>query len=566
MSAPLLDSSDIETNRQDAEYEKFQPQAAGARAPASHRPAPPIPRRSMRRRPSSVSQQNPYLYEGREQRGEQRRLSRLSVSSDDASPSLDQLRNPEKDDLVHDLQLDSRAPTLRGSISGTSLPYTVPERRRLSRLPTDPELKPSPEDIEATAAITAAKNDAVDSRPSPSPTPSPGHPHDHTHPRPPLSLRSRLKHFTWAWYTLSMSTGGLSLLIHAQPHQFPSLTPVLGLAVYILNIILFTLITSLLLARFLLNTGSFVASITHPREGFFVPTFLLSIATLITSTQKYCIPSHIQSWDGERQGLRWAIQIAFWIYVALSTCLAVAQYSFVFGRRHSFSLQTMMPTWILPIFPVMLSGTIASVIASTQPPAMALPIIVSGLSCQGLGISVAAMMYAHMVGRLMQSGLPDREHRPGLFMCVGPPSFTALAFIGLAQSLPGSFDANMDGLLDASIMLMMAIVGAGFLWALSFWWFAIAVLAVVQSPPRYFHLGWWASVFPNTGFILATISLGKVFQNEFVLWFSTAISIVLVLVYGFVLFHCVRAVVVRDIAEMKTWKTTDRHVGVHIDK
>ncbi|KAK4180222.1 voltage-dependent anion channel-domain-containing protein [Triangularia setosa] len=548
MSAPLLGSSDTEPNQQGPEQGTFQPQAADPRT--SRRPVPPIPRRSMRRRSSILSQQNPL--EGRYQGNPERRLSRLSTSSEDESAVLGQVRDPEKDDFFHEPQVDSRAPTLRGSISGTSLPYTVPERRRPSRFPTELELKPSPEDIEATAAIsTTTENHALDNRPSRSPSPSstlsPDQSHDHTHPRPRLSFRARLKHFTWAWYTLSMSTGGLSLLIHAQPHQFPSLTPVIGLAVYILNILLFTLITSLLLARFFFNTGSFVTSITHPREGFFVPTFFLSIATLITSTQKYCIPAYIQSWAGERQDLRWAIQIAFWVYVALSTCLAVAQYSFVFGQRHSFGLQTMMPTWILPIFPVMLSGTIASVIASTQPPAMALPIIVSGLSCQGLGISVAAMMYAHMVGRLMQSGLPDREHRPGLFMCVGPPSFTALAFIGLAQSLPGSFDVNMDGLLDSSIMLMMAIVGAGFLWALSFWWFAIAVLAVVQSPPRYFHLGWWASVFPNTGFILATISLGKVFQNEFVLWFSTAMSIVLLAVYAFVLFHCVRAVVVMDI-------------------
>ncbi|KAK0747365.1 voltage-dependent anion channel-domain-containing protein [Apiosordaria backusii] len=521
MSAPLPGSTDIGSNQQDPEYDLFQLQAAGPRTP--HRPAPPIPR-LMRRRSSHASQYDPL--EGRHQGDRERRLSRLSTSSEGESPSPDEFRDLEKDDLVHGLQIDSRAPTLRGSISGTSLPRAIPGRRHLSRFPTELELKASPKDIEATAAISTTDDGALGNRPSPSPTSSPGQAHNHTHPRPRLSFRARLKHFTWAWYTLSMSTGGLSLLIHAQPHQFPSLTPVIGLAVYILNILLFTLITGLLLARFFLYPGTFVASITHPREGFFVPTFLLSIATLITSTQKYCIPASVQSWDSERQALRWAIQIAFWVYVALSTCLAVAQYSFVFGRRHSFGLQTMMPTWILPIFPVMLSGTIASVIASTQPPAMALPIIVSGLSCQGLGISVAVMMYAHMVGRLMQSGPPDREHRPGLFMCVGPPSFTALAFIGLAQSLPGSFDANMDGLLDSSIMLMMAIVGAGFLWALSFWWFAIAVLAVVQSPPKYFHLGWWASVFPNTGFILATISLGKVFQNEFVLWFSTAVSIV----------------------------------------
>lgn len=359
-----------------------------------------------------------------------------------------------------------------------------------------------------------------------------------------LGIRERLAHFTWAWFTLTMSTGGLSLLIYAQPHQFPGLRQI-GLVVYIINIALFMLVTLALAARFFLFSGSFKQSVTHPREGFFFPTFFLSIATIITSTQRYCVPEDAVAAQAVGS-LLWTIRTAFWVYVAATICVAIGQYSYVFSA-HSFGLQTMMPTWILPIFPIMLSGTIASVISDTQPPAMAVPIIMAGLTCQGLGIAVAVMMYAHMIGRLMQSGLPNREHRTGLFMCVGPPAFTALAFIGMARGLPDSFDAGMDGLLDTAMIETMGIIGAGFLWALSFWWFGIAVLAIVQSPPKYFHLGWWAAVFPNTGFTLATISLGNCFHNGMILWFSTAMSIVLVLTYLFVLYHHVRAVIVQDI-------------------
>lgn len=365
------------------------------------------------------------------------------------------------------------------------------------------------------------------------------------HPQPKLGIRERLEHFTWAWFTLTMSTGGLSLLIYAQPHQFKGLKQI-GLAVYIINIVLFVLVTSAMATRFILFRDTLRNSLTHPREGFFFPTFFLSIATLITSTQRYLVPEDPVLAIESTGSLLWAIQIAFWIYVALTTSVAIGQYSYVFAS-HSFGLQTMMPTWILPIFPIMLSGTIASVISETQPPAAAVTITVAGLTCQGLGIAVAFMMYAHMVGRLMQSGLPNREHRTGLFMCVGPPAFTALAFIGMASGLPEDFDHDMDGFFDARIIETMALVGAGFLWALSFWWFGIAVLAVVQSPPRYFHLGWWAAVFPNTGFTLATISLGNSFRSDTVLWFATAMSILILITYLFVLFHHVRAVIVQDI-------------------
>ncbi|KAK7987422.1 hypothetical protein PG989_007737 [Apiospora arundinis] len=368
------------------------------------------------------------------------------------------------------------------------------------------------------------------------------HGHDGVDPfdpnRPKLGLKQRMHHFTWAWFTTSMSTGGLSLLIFAQPHQFPGLRQI-GLFVYILNVIIFTLLCTGMMTRFLLHRGDFAKSLTHEREGFFVPTFFLSIATLITSTQRYAIPANDTA-------LIWAIQTAFWLYVIATLMVAVGQYSFVFAR-HNLGVQTMMPTWILPIFPIMLSGTIASVIAQTQPEIAAVPIIVAGLTCQGLGISVAFMMYAHMVGRLMSAGLPNREHRTGLFMCVGPPAFTALALIGMANGLPDKFDPSFDGIVDAPIIRTFALIAAVFLWALAAWWFLIGVVAVISSPPKYFHLGWWAMVFPNTGFVLATITISNEFHSEAVKWFATGMSIMMLCMFLFVFYNLVVAVIKQEI-------------------
>ncbi|KAI2780198.1 voltage-dependent anion channel-domain-containing protein [Daldinia loculata] len=356
--------------------------------------------------------------------------------------------------------------------------------------------------------------------------------------RPRFKLSQRLAHFTWAWFTLSMSTGGLALLIYAQPHQFPGLRQT-GFVVYITNLVIFAGIVAAMTMRFVLHKGTFKTSITHSREAFFVPTAFLALATIITGTQRYAIPEATTS-------AVWFISVLFWGYVAASLFVAIAQYSYVF-RTHQLGLQTMMPTWILPIFPIMLSGTIASVIAETQPQMNAIPIIVVGLTCQGLGLSVAFMMYAHMVGRLMSRGMPNREHRAGLFMNVGPPAFTALAIIGMANGLPDNLDINVGMVLDMKIIRPIAVVGAIFLWALSLWWFGIAVVSVIMSPPQYFHLNWWAMAFPNTGFILATISIGNELQHEGIRWFATGMSICLLVTYCFVFYNLVRAVIIQDI-------------------
>lgn len=293
--------------------------------------------------------------------------------------------------------------------------------------------------------------------------------------QPYLTFGQRIKHYTWANYTLTMATGGLATLIAIQPHAFPGLK-IIGAVFYILNILLFTAVTMTLILRFTKFAGSFKESIAHEREGLFLGPFFLSIATIITGTQKYII----ESYEMNHPNRAWAIttmQVAFWAYTFITFCLASFQYSYLFCH-HTYKLTSFMPSWLLPIFPIMLAGTIASVIAKDQPVESRMPILVAGLGCQGLGFTVAILMYAHYIGRLMQVGYPDREHRGAMFIAVGPPSFTCLALIGMSNALPDDFDLQGDGLIDAKVLRTLALVVALFLWVLAMWFFMVTLVAV----------------------------------------------------------------------------------------
>ncbi|KAF5586923.1 Malic acid transport [Fusarium pseudocircinatum] len=425
-------------------------------------------------------------------------------------------------DRLRDLEVpwtDSNTPTRRNSVdlSIPSPPAEHDPKAFLNHHTAKSAAKTDPSQLEK-----GSQDDSVDEEPA----------------QQQLSLRQRLHHFTWAWFTLPMSAGGLALLIHVQPHQFPGLR-IIGTVLYSINLLIFTLCCIGMICRFLFNPGDLTKSVTHHREAFLFPTFFLAIASLITSTQRYIIPKNDPSYV-------WATETIFWIYVVVTFILAVWQYSYLFAG-HSFNLQTMMPGWLLPIFPVMLAGTVATVILDTQSHLNPLPIIFAGLTCQGLGFCVSMMMYAHMIGRLMQSGLPNREHRTGLFMNVGPPAFTALALIGMANALPKTISGADNLALNVDTVRTVALLCAVFLWALSLWWFLIAVVAVVSSPPKFFHLGWWPMVFPNTGFTLATISIGNEFKCEGILWAASGMTIILVITFLIVFSFNMRAVFVRDI-------------------
>ena len=358
-----------------------------------------------------------------------------------------------------------------------------------------------------------------------------------------VSFPDRLRHFTWANFTFPMATGGLSLLLSpaTQPHTFDGLRTV-GKVVYIWDLVIFSIICIAITYRFIRWPGTLKSSITHPTESLFVGTSLLSCASIIASMARYGIPV-----TGD-----WLVvvyRVLFWIYFAVSFLLAVGQYVLLFTNP-KLKIQDMTPAWDLPIFPFMLCGTIASSGAALQPSYQAVPMIVAGLLAQGLGFLVSILMYASYVRRMIQYGFPSPNSRPGMFIAVGPPSFTALAIMGMASAFPSEVYTYWGGNPQTTeqVLKILATCTAVFIWSLSLWFFCISVVAnLVVAKELTFHLSWWAYVFPNVGFTIAIITIGKQLQSQGVMWVGSVMTILLVIMYLFTLANHVKAVWKKEI-------------------
>ncbi|KIV97006.1 hypothetical protein, variant [Exophiala mesophila] len=352
----------------------------------------------------------------------------------------------------------------------------------------------------------------------------------------------RLRHFTWAWFTWPMATGGLGLLLspNNQPHTFQGLE-VIGKIVYIFDLILFSCVVAAITYRFIRWPYALRSSLTHPTESLFFGAAFLSVASIIASIAQYGIPS-CGYW------LVVVYRVLFWMYFAITFLVAVGMYSLLFTNPR-LRIQDMTPAWDLPIFPFMLCGTVASSGLEYQPKEYAMPMLFAGLTAQGLGMMVSMCMYASYVRRMINYGFPSPESRPGMFIAVGPPSFTSLAIINLADKWPAGytyFGPNDD--ITRQILRVIALVAAVFIWSLSLWFFSLAVVSCIAvAKTLRFRLNWWAFVFPNVGFTLATIDIGRTLQSQGVMWVGSVMTIGLVIVYLFVLIHHMRAVWNKDI-------------------
>ncbi|KAL0258892.1 hypothetical protein SLS55_006396 [Diplodia seriata] len=353
-----------------------------------------------------------------------------------------------------------------------------------------------------------------------------------------VSLRERLSHVTWAWFTTSMSTGGLALVLGSAPKTFPGLEEI-GKAIFIFNIILFVFLSMAIAARFAMCPQAFRNSLLDGHEGFFMPCFFLTISTMINNVQIYLVP-------GVEEFLEKVMRDVFWAYIAVTLSLAVGFYWFIWTTpeiNNKLHADKMGPGWMLPIFPIMLSGTISQVVGAAQPAKDAMPIIVAGIAFQGLGWFVASCCSTIWIYRLFRTGPLLPNVRPAMFMLAGPPSFTALALIGNANALPEDYHYFVTHPMAKEILVIVGTWAAVFLWALAFWFFLIALVACLAAIPRMsFAVPWWAFVFPNVGFTVATIKIGTELESEAIIWLGTVMIAFLAVMWLFVGAAQIRAI------------------------
>ena len=370
-----------------------------------------------------------------------------------------------------------------------------------------------------------------------------------------------------------MSTGGLAVAIGETPHQFKGeyITPILqshikkpkkrkatntsppppqkgqyhiSLTLFLTTLTIFLLFTLLTLFRYIQHKNHFLSAFSSPPESLFAPAFILSICVLIAGVQTLAI-THGPS----TPGLLSLVHILYWIYAAISLVGTTLQYWLILRKNTTVPFS---PAVFLAGYSCMLTGTLASLIVASQPARRHVAIVVAGVAYQGFGWCISLVGIALYISSLLERGLPPLRARPAMFIPVGSCAYTVVALVGMARGI-GAQQAYTEGYfarhsLAPEILRIMAFFSSVFVYVFAVWLFSVALVANLSAVGKMpFSLAWWAFIFPNVGFALATSALGRELESEPILWVGSVMTALLVVVWIVAAAACVRAVWKGDI-------------------
>lgn len=126
--------------------------------------------------------------------------------------------------------------------------------------------------------------------------------------------------------------------------------------------------------------------------------------------------------------------------------------------------------------------------------------------------------------------------------------YTIVALIGQANAIPESYGYFAAHPGAKSVLQTTALFSGIFLWLFSFWVFAIAVMAnAILIGKMPFALTWWAFIFPNVGFTLSTVVIGRELGSDGILWVGSVMTALVAAIWCVSFVGCVRAVWTKSI-------------------
>jgi tellurite resistance protein TehA-like permease len=122
------------------------------------------------------------------------------------------------------------------------------------------------------------------------------------------------------WFSVTMGTGIVSLLLHNLPYNGTWLYWI-SVAIFALNVLLFITGSIISILRYTLYPEIFLAMIKHPVQSMFIGTFPMGLATIINMFCLVCVPA----WGEWARYFAWGL----WIFDAVVSVMTALSLPFI---------------------------------------------------------------------------------------------------------------------------------------------------------------------------------------------------------------------------------------------
>ncbi len=307
--------------------------------------------------------------------------------------------------------------------------------------------------------------------------------------------------FTPNWFTVTMGTGVLALVLNQFPLSLPGLHA-LAVALWLANIVLFTLFSLLFTARFLFFFDGARGVFAHPVISMFFGAIPMGLATIVNGFLVFGEPLFGQTAISVAHGL-------WWLDVALSVVSGLL-IPYLMVTRQEHRLESMTAVWLLPVVTAEVAAASGAPLATHLPAQEAFAIVILSYVLWAYSVPLAMSILVLLFLRLVLHKLPEREMGVSAWLSLGPIGTGSLGLLLLGNAAPGIFAAHgVAGVGDVAYRI--GLIGGLMLWGYGVWWLGLALLKTIRYVREGlpFNLGWWGFTFPLGVYTLATLALAR---------------------------------------------------------
>ena len=332
--------------------------------------------------------------------------------------------------------------------------------------------------------------------------------------------RELVRHFTPNWFTVCMGTGIVALIL-AKFAPISSAFFELGQLLWLLNSLLFVLLSTLYGLRWLLYPHEARRILSHPSMLLFFGAIPMALATILNGVLVFAVPLYGESAVN--------IALALWYLDVVLAVIIAWGVPFCMYSRQQHCLTNMSAVWLLPIVACEVAASSGGMLLAYLPvSSQSAAILIASYVLWGVSVFPAFAILTLLMLRLALHQLPAKELAISSWLALGPIGTAALALLLLGAQAPAvmsSFGAAELGQMMQQMGTWISVLLLGF----ALWWLGIAALTTLYHLRRDlpFNLGWWALTFPLGVVTLALFQLAAQLPLGFLAALAQSCAVIL---------------------------------------